>query len=115
MYCDNQLYQGLKHSHLRRVLYADTDASALVMYLIETPLYQMKVEKNMNGLIKVSKYVKIWGRVVLISGLFALLAIMIWNQWLSGTWAVGTLVGVQLMFSGVTMWFWQRWGIHLHV
>ena len=29
---------------------------------------------------------------------------MIWNQWpLSGAWAVGTLVGIQLMFSGMTM------------
>ncbi len=29
---------------------------------------------------------------------------MIWNQWpLSGAWAVGTLVRIQLMFSGMTM------------
>jgi len=33
-----------------------------------------------------------------------LLALMLWNQWpLSGNWAVGTLVGIQLMFSGMTM------------
>ncbi len=42
---------------------------------------------------------------MLVSGIVsALLAIMIWNQWpLSGAWAVGTLVGIQLMFSGMTM------------
>ena len=45
-----------------------------------------------------------WG-FLLFSGIISvLLAIMIWNQWpLSGTWAVGTLVGIQLMFSGITM------------
>lgn len=45
-----------------------------------------------------------WGFVLFSGVISALLAFMIWNQWpLSGTWAVGTLVGIQLMFSGITM------------
>ena len=45
-----------------------------------------------------------WG-FLLFSGIVStLLSLMIWNQWpLSGTWAVGTLVGIQLLFSGMTM------------
>ena len=45
-----------------------------------------------------------WGFLLFSGVVSVLLAIMIWNQWpLSGAWAVGTLVGVQLMFSGMTM------------
>ena len=45
-----------------------------------------------------------WGFMLFSGVVSALLAIMIWNQWpLSGAWAVGTLVGIQLMFSGMTM------------
>ena len=45
-----------------------------------------------------------WG-VLLFSGIIsAVLALLIWNQWpLSGTWAIGVLVGIQLVFSGMTM------------
>ena len=45
-----------------------------------------------------------WG-FLLFSGVVSLiLSFMLWNQWpLSGTWAVGVLVGVQLIFSGMTM------------
>ncbi|MCP4008576.1 MAG: hypothetical protein GY726_03565 [Proteobacteria bacterium] len=45
-----------------------------------------------------------WG-FLLFSGIISIvLGMMIWNQWpLSGRWAVGVLVGVQLMFSGITM------------
>ena len=45
-----------------------------------------------------------WG-FLLFSGLVSvLLSYMISNQWpLSGAWAVGVLVGVQLIFSGITM------------
>lgn len=45
-----------------------------------------------------------WG-FLLFSGLISIvLGMMIWNQWpLSGRWAVGVLVGVQLLFSGMTM------------
>jgi len=45
-----------------------------------------------------------WG-FLLFSGIVSIvLGMMIWNQWpLSGRWAVGVLVGVQLMFSGMTM------------
>ena len=48
--------------------------------------------------------VKGWG-LMLFSGIISiLLAMMIWSQWpLSGVWAVGTLVGIQLIFSGITM------------
>ncbi len=36
--------------------------------------------------------------------LSVLLGLMIWNQWpLSGTWAVGVLVGVKMLFLGVTL------------
>jgi len=45
-----------------------------------------------------------WGFLLFSGIVSALLAIMIWNQWpLSGAWAIGTLVGIQLMFSGMTM------------
>ncbi len=45
-----------------------------------------------------------WGFLLFSGVVSALLAIMIWNQWpLSGAWAVGTLVGIQLMFSGMSM------------
>lgn len=42
---------------------------------------------------------------MLLSGLIALvLGIMIWRQWpLSGMWAVGILVGVDLMTTGISM------------
>ena len=45
-----------------------------------------------------------WG-FLLFSGIVSLvLSFMLWNQWpLAGTWAVGVLVGVQLIFSGMTM------------
>jgi len=45
-----------------------------------------------------------WG-FVLFSGIVSvILAFMIWNQWpLSGAWAIGVLVGVQLIFAGLTM------------
>jgi uncharacterized membrane protein HdeD (DUF308 family) len=45
-----------------------------------------------------------WG-FVLFSGIISvILACMIWNQWpLSGEWAIGILVGIQLIFAGLTM------------
>jgi uncharacterized membrane protein HdeD (DUF308 family) len=45
-----------------------------------------------------------WG-FLLFSGIVSLvLGYMIWSQWpISGVWAVGTLVGIQLIFSGMTM------------
>jgi uncharacterized membrane protein HdeD (DUF308 family) len=45
-----------------------------------------------------------WG-FVLFSGIVSvILAFMIWNQWpLSGAWAIGVLVGIQLIFAGLTM------------
>ncbi len=45
-----------------------------------------------------------WG-VLLSSGIVSVvLALLIWSQWpLSGAWAIGVLVGIQLMFSGMTM------------
>lgn len=45
-----------------------------------------------------------WG-VLLFSGIVSvLLSLLIGNQWpLSGAWAVGVLVGIQLMSSGMTM------------
>ncbi|MBV1888848.1 MAG: DUF308 domain-containing protein [Proteobacteria bacterium] len=45
-----------------------------------------------------------WGMLLFSGVISVLLALMIWNQWpLSGTWAVGVLVGVQLIFSGLAM------------
>ncbi|MBV1915904.1 MAG: DUF308 domain-containing protein [Pseudomonadales bacterium] len=45
-----------------------------------------------------------WAPLLFSGVVSVLLAIMIWNQWpLSGTWAVGVLVGVQLIFSGMAM------------
>jgi uncharacterized membrane protein HdeD (DUF308 family) len=45
-----------------------------------------------------------WG-ILLFGGIVSVvLSLLIWSQWpLSGAWAVGVLVGIQLMFSGMTM------------
>jgi uncharacterized membrane protein HdeD (DUF308 family) len=45
-----------------------------------------------------------WG-FLLFSGIVSVvLAVLIWNQWpLSGAWAIGVLVGIQLFSSGMTM------------
>ena len=44
-----------------------------------------------------------WGWLAFGGGLSILLAIMIWRQFpMSGEWAIGTLVGISLLFSGVT-------------
>ncbi len=45
-----------------------------------------------------------WGFVLFSGTVSVLLALMIWNQWpLSGAWAIGVLVGIQLIFAGLTM------------
>ncbi len=45
-----------------------------------------------------------WGFVLFSGIISALLALMILNQWpLSGVWAIGVLVGIQLIFAGMTM------------
>ena len=47
---------------------------------------------------------KAWGWLLFSGMISIILAMMILNQWpLSGTWAIGTLVGIQLVFSGITM------------
>lgn len=48
--------------------------------------------------------VKGWGWLLFSGIISILLSQMILNQWpLSGAWAIGTLVGIQLVFSGITM------------
>ncbi len=45
-----------------------------------------------------------WGFVLFSGAISVLLACMIWNQWpLSGAWAIGVLVGIQLIFAGLSM------------
>ena len=45
-----------------------------------------------------------WGWLLFSGIVSIMLAMMILNQWpLSGAWAIGTLVGIQLIFSGITM------------
>jgi len=45
-----------------------------------------------------------WGFLLLSGVASTVLALLIWNQWpLSGAWAIGVLVGIQLIFSGLTM------------
>jgi len=45
-----------------------------------------------------------WGFVLLSGVISVILACMIWNQWpLSGAFAIGILVGIQLIFAGLTM------------
>ena len=45
-----------------------------------------------------------WGWMLFGGILSAILGFLIWNQWpLSGFWAVGTLVGIQFIFSGWSM------------
>ena len=45
-----------------------------------------------------------WGWVLFGGIITTLLALLIWRQWpLSGLWAIGTLVGINILFSGWTM------------
>ncbi len=45
-----------------------------------------------------------WGWLLFSGVISIMLSQMILNQWpMSGSWAIGTLVGVQLIFSGMTM------------
>lgn len=45
-----------------------------------------------------------WGWLLFSGVISIVLSLMILNQWpLSGAWAIGTLVGIQLVFSGITM------------
>ena len=45
-----------------------------------------------------------WGFLLFSGVISTMLALAIWNQWpLSGAWAIGVLVGIQLTFSGMTM------------
>lgn len=45
-----------------------------------------------------------WGWILFSGVVSVLLGLMVWNQFpLSGAWAVGTLVGVRLLFSGFSL------------
>ena len=45
-----------------------------------------------------------WGWMLFSAALSVLLGFMLLREWpLSGLWAVGTLVGINLIFSGVAM------------
>ena len=45
-----------------------------------------------------------WGFLLVSGSVSVVLAVLIWNQWpLSGAWAIGVLVGIQLISSGMTM------------
>lgn len=45
-----------------------------------------------------------WGWLAFSGVISIVLSLMILKQWpLSGAWAIGTLVGIQLVFSGITM------------
>jgi uncharacterized membrane protein HdeD (DUF308 family) len=45
-----------------------------------------------------------WGWILVGGLLSVLLGGLIWTQWpLSGAWAIGVLVGIKVMFLGVTM------------
>ena len=45
-----------------------------------------------------------WGWVLFGGIITTVLALLIWRQWpLSGLWAIGTLVGINILFSGWTM------------
>jgi uncharacterized membrane protein HdeD (DUF308 family) len=45
-----------------------------------------------------------WGWMAASGAITILLALMIWQQWpVSGVWAIGTLVGVRLILSGMAM------------
>jgi len=48
--------------------------------------------------------VKGWGFIMLSGGLGVALGVMIWRQWpLSGHWAMGVLIGVSFVISGVSL------------
>jgi len=45
-----------------------------------------------------------WGWLLFSGVISVMLSLMIWKQWpVSGAWAIGTLVGIQLIFSGLTI------------
>ena len=45
-----------------------------------------------------------WGWMLTSGAMSLLLGIMIWRQWpVSGAWAIGILVGIKLLFAGMTM------------
>jgi uncharacterized membrane protein HdeD (DUF308 family) len=50
-----------------------------------------------------------WGWTLLSGAVSILLGVLIWAEWpLSGVWAVGTLVGINLLFTG---WAWVALGL----
>ena len=45
-----------------------------------------------------------WGWMLFSGAITLLLGLMIWRQWpLSGAWAIGTLVGINIIFTGWTL------------
>jgi uncharacterized membrane protein HdeD (DUF308 family) len=45
-----------------------------------------------------------WGWGALSGAMGVVLGILIWNQWpSSGTWVIGTLVGIEMLFSGISV------------
>jgi len=45
-----------------------------------------------------------WGWILFSAAVSFLLGILLMKEWpLSGVWAIGTMVGISLLFSGITM------------
>jgi uncharacterized membrane protein HdeD (DUF308 family) len=69
----------------------------LALYLIISGAFEVMMSFQFRP-------IKGWGWAMFSGVLSMLLGIMIWNQFpLSGTWAVGILIGVRLFFNGLTL------------
>ena len=69
----------------------------LAMYLIISGSFEVMMSFQLRP-------IKGWGLAAFSGATSMLLGIMIWNQFpLSGAWAIGILIGVRLIFSGLTL------------
>ena len=69
----------------------------LAMYLIFSGAFEVMMSFQFRP-------IKGWGWAALSGAVSMLLGMMIWNQFpLSGAWAIGILIGVRLLFSGLTL------------
>lgn len=69
----------------------------LAMYLVISGAFEVMMSFQLRP-------VKGWGLAAFSGAASMLLGIMIWRQFpLSGAWAIGILIGVRLLFSGLTL------------
>lgn len=77
-------------------------ATALMLTFLIAPL--LMVGGTVRALAAVTIRFPQWGWSALSGVMGFVLGILIWNQWpSSGLWLIGTLVGIEMFFSGVSM------------